>query len=58
MTPIYTPQPSGSSDRGYKEMTLTELMKLIESEASRSVKASEQFQKTLDSFGFITEKNF
>jgi len=55
MTPIYTPQPSGSSDRRCNELTLTELMKLIESEASRSVKASEQFQKLSDRLGFIRE---
>lgn len=51
-TPTYTPEPNGiTSDK----MTLMDMLKLLEKDVRKTEKASEKFQKTCDSLGFIFE---
>lgn len=51
-TPTYAPEPNGvTSDK----MTLMDMLKLLEKDVRKTEKASEKFQKTCDSLGFIFE---
>jgi hypothetical protein len=53
--PTYPPQPNNSSDR-LKYPSLTELIKMLESEVSK--KGKDKMDKLLDSFGFMTDEDF
>ena len=53
--PIYPPQPNNSTDR-LKYPSLTELIKMLESEVSK--KGKDKMDKLLDSFGFMTDEDF
>lgn len=51
-TPTYSPEPNGvTADK----MTLMDMLKLLEKDVRKTEKASEKFQKTCDSLGFIFE---
>lgn len=52
MTPTYPPQPKAVSS---EQMSLADMLKMLEKNVTATEKASEKFQKTCDSLGFIYE---
>jgi len=51
-TPTYSPEPNGiTADK----MSLMDMLKLLKKDVRKTEKASEKFQKTCDSLGFIFE---
>ena len=53
--PTYPPQPNNSTDR-LKYPSLTELIKMLESEVSK--KGKDKMDKLLDRMGFMTDEDF